>query len=566
MAHGFHGAFYCWDAVEDADEVEHLPAALPAAEEAGGAESDGDGATTAAAAAATAAAPLPSLVPTRWIAKTGPTGHHSEARDLAWDPSGSYLVTVSNDQTARLFMPCKAAGEQPASWHEVARPQVHGYDMRCAVFTAPHVLVTGSDEKVIRVFEAPGNFFEAASSLCDVEDSIFAKIAIAGASKPVGASIPALGLSNKAIFNVSSAAAGAGADGGGGSGADADAGAGASPGAGNGDGSGGSAHTLRAPEGGGGGAGGGDEHLGGVDGTTRTAHSTNGVVLPFERRKDVKAAPDEAHLVQNTLWPETQKLFGHGFELITLAANHAGTLVVSACKATSTEHAVLRVWSTASWQEVYTLAGHKLTVTRAAFSPSDEWLVSGSRDRQLCIYRRAAEPDGGGGGGAAVPQYTLVQTVAKAHDRIIWDLCWTPDSAFFATGSRDKTVNFWAPAPEGAAEPWVVVHKTKKLGDSVTALDFAPSLLPGGAAGAYVLAVGFEKGSVVVYSAAADGAAQGGVAVAALHAVDPSLCPPATIKRMKWRVQAGKVEQEPWTAELAFCAEDSSVRIISVTL
>ena len=51
--------------------------------------------------------------------------------------------------------------------------------------------------------------------------------------------------------------------------------------------------------------------------------------------------PLEQHLVQNTLWPETQKLYGHGFELMSLTANHAGTLVVSTCKATSPEHAQL---------------------------------------------------------------------------------------------------------------------------------------------------------------------------------------------------------------------------------
>lgn len=551
MAHGFHGAFYCWDAVEDESS----------SSDAGG----GAAAATESTAPAAPAAPT-AAVPTRWVATPGPTGHFSEARDLAWDPTGTYFVTVSDDQTARLFMPCKAAGEQPASWHEVARPQVHGYDMRCAVFTAPHVLVTGSDEKVIRVFEAPGNFFEAAAALCNVADSTVAKIATAGASMPMGASIPALGLSNKAIFKENGAK---------GTAAAADGAAGAADG---------ESDSFATPAGGGGGVGGGDGHLGGVDGTTRTAQATNGVVLPYAGRREVKAAPDEAHLVQNTLWPETQKLFGHGFELITLAANHAGTLVVSACKATSSEHAVLRVWSTSSWQEVYTLEGHKLTVTRAAFSPSDEWLVSGSRDRQICIYRRENAGDdeqaGGDGGNAAaaaaaVPQYTLVQTISKAHDRIIWDVCWTPDSAFFATGSRDKTVTFWAPNPETKA--WVPAHKTEKLGDSVTALDFAPTLALDGS---YVLAVGFDQGSVVVYNAAAtaavDGTGMTTVVATASHAVDPSLCPPVTIKRLKWRVgesstaaadAAGAAgSSKSWSKELAFCAVDSSVRIISVVV
>lgn len=532
VAHGFHGAFYCWDAVDE--------------------ESSGGGGGGGAAAAtvdgtASSAAPASGMAPTRWVAKPGPTGHFSEARDLAWEPTGSYLVTVSDDQTARLFMPCKAIGEQPESWHEVARPQVHGYDMRCAVFTASHVLVTGSDEKVIRVFEAPGNFFDAAAKLCNVGSETLSRIATAGAAVPAGASIPALGLSNKAIFDHPAAAEVA-----------VESNPAAEP------------MPAKIPEGGGGGAGGGDGHLGGVDGNTRTAMQTNAVVLPFEQQ-EVIAAPTEAHLVQNTLWPETQKLFGHGFELITLAANHAGTLVVSACKATNEEHAVLRVWSTTTWQEVYTLAGHKLTVTRAAFSPSDEWLVSGSRDRQICIYKRSDPQASGGGADSApatsgAPHYALVQTIAKAHDRIIWDLCWSPDGAYFATGSRDKTVAVWGPTAADAAGPgayWTPKHKTKKLGDSVTALDFAPATCDGGG---YVLAVGFELGTVTLFNVAADD--EGTLNAAPVHTVDKSLCPPATIKRLRWRpgqtMTAAAGDEAPWSGELALCAVDSSVRILSI--
>jgi elongator complex protein 2 len=51
------------------------------------------------------------------------------------------------DQTARLFAPWKQDGELK-SWHEMARPQVHGYDLQCATFIDRYRYASGADEKV----------------------------------------------------------------------------------------------------------------------------------------------------------------------------------------------------------------------------------------------------------------------------------------------------------------------------------------------------------------------------------------------------------------------------------
>lgn len=48
--------------------------------------------------------------------------------------------------------------------------------------------------------------------------------------------------------------------------------------------------------------------------------------------------------MQNTLWPEQQKLYGHGYEVFALAASPDGSLLASACKATTPEHAALILW------------------------------------------------------------------------------------------------------------------------------------------------------------------------------------------------------------------------------
>ena len=310
------------------------------------------------------------------------------------------------------------------------------------------------------------------------------------------------------------------------------------------------------------------------DDNTRTSHSSDGVVLPF-KRTDMQEPPLEQHLVQNALWPETQKLYGHGFELMSLETNHAGTLFVSTCKATAPEHAVLHVWKTSNWQPAYTLPGHKLTVTRTAFSPDDEWLVSASRDRQICVYKRSGERSGGdGAGGAAggsVPAYTLVQTILKAHDRIIWDLSWTPDGTHFVSASRDKTAKVWSLLPtvadgggagsdDGAgAVAWAASCTTPKLPGSVTALDVAPRLFQGD----YVLAAGLENGQLHLFKFGAQ-------EITPLYSIDRRLCPGLTVQRLRWRVtgdappDAGTPSH--WKAQFACGSDDMSVRILDVAI
>jgi elongator complex protein 2 len=46
------------------------------------------------------------------------------------------------------------------SWHELARPQVHGYDIQCVAFISSLHFASGADEKVVRVFQAPQNFVD----------------------------------------------------------------------------------------------------------------------------------------------------------------------------------------------------------------------------------------------------------------------------------------------------------------------------------------------------------------------------------------------------------------------
>lgn len=82
----------------------------------------------------------------------------------------------------------------------------------------------------------------------------------------------------------------------------------------------------------------------------------------------VAGPPLEEHLAQNTLWPETHKLYGHGNDVYCLAADPLGRYIASACTAKSAASAGIWVWKTSNWDSAATLAAHTLTVTQMAFS------------------------------------------------------------------------------------------------------------------------------------------------------------------------------------------------------
>ena len=96
-----------------------------------------------------------------WVSGVVGGGHQQAVTDLCWEEDGTYLLTVGRDQTSRVHAEWSAGG----CWQEVARPQVHGYDMTCCGLMSQHRFVSGAEEKLIRAFSAPSNFIENLSRI-----------------------------------------------------------------------------------------------------------------------------------------------------------------------------------------------------------------------------------------------------------------------------------------------------------------------------------------------------------------------------------------------------------------
>lgn len=71
----------------------------------------------------------------------------------------------SSDQTSRIHASCIPDPTASPVWAEIARPQIHGYDMTDAAFIDPLRFVSSADEKVTRVFDAPSGFVDSLASL-----------------------------------------------------------------------------------------------------------------------------------------------------------------------------------------------------------------------------------------------------------------------------------------------------------------------------------------------------------------------------------------------------------------
>ncbi|TPX17639.1 uncharacterized protein E0L32_012050 [Thyridium curvatum] len=434
----------------------------------------------------------------RWIQALSITGHTRAVTGISWSRDGRYLLSTSSDQTTRLHAEWKPAG-QPPTWHEMSRPQIHGYDLNCISALGASQFVSGADEKLMRVFSEPKAVAKMIARLTGGTESDPASID----AMPDAANVPVLGLSNKAIDAVDD-----------------------------------------------------DEELAPMDDFDHNAVDPASVVR--KSTLDFDHPPFEESLSRHTLWPEVEKLYGHGYEISCLAASHDGSLVASACKASSTNHAVIRLFETRGWTEVRPpLVAHSLTAARLRFSSDDHYLLSVGRDRQWAVFERTDAVVGGGDERRLT--YAPLQLMPKAHTRMILDCAWAPyaggERRVFATAGRDKSVKVWGEKEADGKRSYELV--TTLAGEHpVTAVEFLwrrPSEEED-----LILAVGNEVGKLSIYRLA-----RADLSLRSKFDLPERLWLPKPVLQLAWR--PAQDDRNAAGFDLAVAGEDSSLRVYTVT-
>lgn len=343
------------------------------------------------------------------------SGHARAVVDVAWDRDETALLfSASADRSVRAWVP------QMDGWVEVARPIVHGYDLLAIEPLPGRRLAVASDEKAVRVLEAPVAFVRSLDNL--VGGGTVPRVTRAGA--PFGAVTQAMGLSNIPVFedaagSMASAAA--------------------------------AAELLAAADGGG--DDDGDEGGGAVD-----VRELPVAAVP----RVLTEPPPEEFLRHSSQWPELRALYGHNHSVSCLAAANAAPLLASASAGARSEGVEVIVWDTETWARVAELRPHQSTVTQMAFSPCDRMLLTVSRDRSWALARRCVDGS------------SSFETVCAitAHDRMVLGCAWAPVDALFATAGRDKRLRLWRlRADLSGADPAGVIAAPA----AVHAVAFAPA-------------------------------------------------------------------------------------------
>ena len=233
-------------------------------------------------------------------------GHNKSVTSLEWSSTG-FLVSGSLDQTTRVFGSRKV--NHITDWVELSRAQIHGYDINALTLLnmggdkqnkVSDLLVCAGDEKILRILE-PNNFFvNYHNNICGLNLRLFfTEEERQRESDIVIKKDPLTYLIN--------------------------------------------AET-------------GQEALGLMIKSVKTERKN----YYYDDSKDKKEGkfniekiditdwthpPNEDILTTKTLWPEVNKLYGHGSELSTCRANPKGNVLVSACKSHMKATSALIFWS-----------------------------------------------------------------------------------------------------------------------------------------------------------------------------------------------------------------------------
>ena len=357
------------------------------------------------------------------------------------------IVSTSLDQTSRIYTWWENPVSQTKTWHEVSRAQIHGYDINAIKFlsiqnklSGPEdkrklcdLLVCGADEKILRLLEPPSYFINTVNHFTDSKLRLF---------YPDAAEEQAV-LEDKEKFIYKTKTEGGYSVLG---------------------------LMIKASK---------PEKVSFYSAVSKDdEEDIEEMESNFDVPYDFKIPPVEDYLFKHTLWPEMNKMYGHGYEIVSISSSPDGAFIASTCKSQTNKHSSIFVWDAKSCQLVQQLTGHNYSVLQVRFSSTGKYLAAVSRDRQTSLFVRNGE-------GKYENAY-----LNTTHAKLIYSVAISHDERFVITGSRDKTLKLFEICEKGLNE-----INSKKMDDSVTALEFGKFRSGDDA----LLWVGFDCGRIEVW-------------------------------------------------------------------
>nr|CAG4713860.1 unnamed protein product [Naegleria fowleri] len=285
--------------------------------------------------------------------------------------------------------------------------------------------------------------------------------------------------------------------------------------------------------------------------------------------------------------------------MICVQSNHCKSVLASACSAKHADAAQIRLWDIQNgFKPIDIVMGHNLTVSRIAFSNNDEWMCSVSRDRCMILYQRkrmshydSIVHTSSSTMNTSNSMNTTFDTYEpllyqQCHERIIWDVSFSVDDLYVATGSRDSTVKIFRVPSQSMIEEILQKKEEEKsnqvnlecvqsieMPQPVTSIQFIPKLIyeefreyfQSHKLSMYLMAIGMEDGSIQIYDHVSDSGTETSsttIQLKLLYSIPNNHAHSSTVRRVKWRVDAS--DPTRMKLELLTCSLDFSVRVFEV--
>lgn len=182
----------------------------------------------------------------------------------------------------------------------------------------------------------------------------------------------------------------------------------------------------------------------------------------------LKEGNNERNLSMNFLFAETNKLYGHFFEITDIAISDE--FIISANKSTTQKFSGIFVWNY-SFEKLDYIPIHILGIQRLRFSGNGQIIIACSRDTTVSLYKHI--------------KGTFQHCITfKNHKRVVWDCDISFDSSLAASCSRDKNLIIYDLNT-------LSIKHTHLFNHEPTSLSFHKSQ--------NILAVGFSNGFIEIF-------------------------------------------------------------------